>query len=337
MARITMADDGFAFDGAASAAAIDDDASSHFVALAEALAARGHKVHAYTRSRRHFTENGVTWAPLDADIAEADLFIANRSHRVLAVAPKVRFPALWIHHPVRPLFRWGTLTALARRRPVMAFLGVYHAASYPAWAPGGRQAVIPPATAGVFRSTAPAMRPPPPFAMYTARSARSLEWVLDVWRDRIRPTVPKAQLYVFADAAGKDMSAAVLEKAQGLAKDGVSLRKSVGPEERASELQQSRVFLHPGNARDMFCMEVAEAQAMGVPAVACDVTCLRERVVDGETGFVVPDGDAAAFAAATTRLLGDDALWRSQRDAALRYNRARGWDDVAADFEELRK
>lgn len=76
---------------------------------------------------------------------------------------------------------------------------------------------------------------------------------------------------------------------------------------------------------------------MGVPAVACDVTCMRERIVHGETGHVVRDGDAAAFAGAAMRILTDDTVWRSQRDAALRYNRARSWDDVAADFEELRR
>jgi glycosyltransferase involved in cell wall biosynthesis len=76
---------------------------------------------------------------------------------------------------------------------------------------------------------------------------------------------------------------------------------------------------------------------MGVPAVVCDVAAMRERVVDRETGFVVPPGDGAAFASAAVRLLTDDAIWREQRDAALRYNRVRGWDDVAADFEELRK
>lgn len=336
MARIIMADDGVG-NGTDPDVGTGDDASGGFVALAEALAARGHKVRVHCGNRRPFTRNGVDWAPIGVDIQDADLFIANRNHRLLPLAGRASRSALWIHDPAHALFRWRKLTAFARHRPIMAFVGVYQAASYPSWAPGGRRAVIPPATAAVFRNTGPAMRPPPPFAIHTAKSAWSLEWVLDVWRERIRPAVPKAQLYVFADAAAPDMSAAALEKARGLADEGVVLRKPVGPEERASELQQSRVFLHRGSACDMFCMDAAEAQAMGVPAVVCDVTCLRERVVDGETGFVVADGDQAAFAAAAIRLLGEDSLWRSQRDAALRYNRARGWDDVAADFEELRK
>jgi glycosyltransferase involved in cell wall biosynthesis len=120
-------------------------------------------------------------------------------------------------------------------------------------------------------------------------------------------------------------------------KQGVELRAPIGPDERAAELAQTRVFLCPGDSKDMFCMAAAEAQAMGVPTVVTDVAAMRERVVDRETGFVMAPGDVEGFAGAAIQLLTDEAMWREQRDAALRYNRARGWDDVAADFEELRK
>jgi glycosyltransferase involved in cell wall biosynthesis len=156
---------------------------------------------------------------------------------------------------------------------------------------------------------------------------------LDLWSREVFPALPKARLFVFAAPA---LGKAVM-RAQEMKSQGVELRAPVGPEERAAELAQTRVFLCPGDRRDMFCMAAAEAQAMGVPAVVTDVAAMRERVVDRETGFVMREGDAAGFAGAAIRLLSDDAIWREQRDAALRYNRARGWDDVAADFEELRK
>lgn len=332
MTRIVLADDGFAFDG--EIAAIRDHAAACFVALAESLAARGHKVEARTRGTRRFDLNGVSWGPIERIVPkETELYIVNGSYRLLRLARKVRRTVLWVHEPGRKMLRWGRLTALARRRPYLVFQGVYHAATYPRWAPGGGRAIIPPTTGAVFRTSGPALRPPPPFAIFTARSPRSLDWVLDIWQRHIRPSVPKAQLYVFADA----MPDVVLEKARRLAGDGVVLREPVAGEALVEELRQSRVYLHRGDESEVFGMAVAEAQAMGVPAVACDVTCMRERIVHGETGYVVRDGDAAAFAGAAMRILTDDTVWRDQRDAALRYNRARSWDDVAADFEELRK
>jgi hypothetical protein len=334
MARIVLADRDLAYEGAWPDEQAPDDAALGLVRLAEALASRGHRVTAFTRGSNSFSARGVNWEPLSNGIpVEADLFIASRHHRLLKLVPKARRTAIWLHRPGLSLLRWGRATAFARRRPAMVFLGVYHAASYPGWAPGGRRAIIPLATESVFRTARAALRPPPPFAMWSGGIAASLDWTLDLWSRDVFPAVPKARLYVFAD----ETLGAAAERARGMKKEGIELRAPVGPEERAAELAQSRVFLHPGDRHDMFCMAAAEAQAMGVPAVVCDVAAMRERVVDRETGFVVAPDDARAFAVAAIRLLTDDAMWREQRDAALRYNRARGWDDVAADFEELRK
>jgi glycosyltransferase involved in cell wall biosynthesis len=334
MARIVLADRDVAYDGQWPGDQAPDDAALGLVRLAEALATRGHRVSAFTKSRKSFTARGVTWSPLAGGLpVETDLFIANRSHRLLKLVPKARQTAIWLHRSGFSLLRWGRATAFARRRPAMAFLGVYHAASYPGWAPGGRRAIIPLATDAVFRTAGPSARPPPPFAIWAGADAPSLAWLLDLWAKEIYPAVPKAQLYVVAgDKAGR-----ALAKARSLKTHGVVVRAPTGPDVRAEEFGQSRVLLHPGHKADMFCMAAAEAQAMGVPAVVGDITCMRERVVDRETGFVLRAGDRAAFAGAAIRLLTDDALWRDQHDAALRYNRTRGWDDVAADFEELRK
>jgi len=56
------------------------------------------------------------------------------------------------------------------------------------------------------------------------------------------------------------------------------------------------------------CLAVIEAQAAGVPVVATPVGGIRETVVDGETGLLVPLRDPAALAAAVCRLLEDREL-----------------------------
>ena len=51
-----------------------------------------------------------------------------------------------------------------------------------------------------------------------------------------------------------------------------------------------------------------ESIACGTPVVASAVGGIPDAVRDGETGLLVPPGDAAALAGAVRRVLGDDEL-----------------------------
>jgi len=55
---------------------------------------------------------------------------------------------------------------------------------------------------------------------------------------------------------------------------------------------------------------IMEAMAAGVPVVASDVPGTRELVVDGQTGYLVPVGDRAAFTRHANKLLDDSSLAR---------------------------
>ena len=75
--------------------------------------------------------------------------------------------------------------------------------------------------------------------------------------------------------------------------------------------------------REGFGVACLEAMAHGRPVVATGVGGLRDLVVDGETGLVVPPGDVAALRAALERLLGDPDLRRRLGDAARERARER--------------
>ena len=62
---------------------------------------------------------------------------------------------------------------------------------------------------------------------------------------------------------------------------------------------------------------VMEAMSCGLPVVASDIPPNRELVVMGETGFLVPVGDRAAFTQFADRLLFDPALARRMGEAGL--------------------
>jgi len=352
MARIILADDGIRFDGRLAETAPLGGAETAVVGLAEALARRGHEVAVYNTCGGPLDWNGVAWRPIGAGLPEsADLYIANRGDRLLPLVPRARARAFWIHNPAGYLLKWRYLWKLARWRPAIVFSGAFHASTYPRWAPDGGRAIVPLGVAETFRAppgpcaagTVAAPPPPAPRAVFTSNPLRSLDWLLDLWSEAIRPRVPGAELHVFSgpqtygggSAVGETKSAAmraVFGKAERLAASGVVLRGAVAKSDLARELRQARLFLYRGDPGETFCLAAAEAQASGLPAVVEDVACLRERVADGETGFVTKD--KSSFAEAAVRLLTDDALWRAQHAAALARGAA-GWDETAQKFETL--
>lgn len=74
----------------------------------------------------------------------------------------------------------------------------------------------------------------------------------------------------------------------------------------AAALQASDVLLHAARA-EVFPLMVAEAQAVGLPAVVTRVGGLPEVILDGETGLVVEPRSPRATAEALEALLTDEA------------------------------
>ncbi|MEQ8388486.1 MAG: glycosyltransferase [Alphaproteobacteria bacterium] len=342
MARVVMTDDGIAFDGHTLTERALGGAESAFVSLAEALAGRGHEVFVRNNCPAAAVVNGVDWAPLDTPAPEQpDLYVANRSYRLLDGFPGARRRIFWIHNPAQYLLKFRYLWRLARWRPVIIFSGRSHLATYPAWAPDGGRVILPYGIEERFRIGEPAAAPPPPRAIFTSNPLRSLDWLLELWARDIHPALPAAELHVFSGAstygAAGDRKAAqmkaVLDRARALADQGVRLREPVQKDVLVRELASARAILYRGDPGETYCLALGEAQAMGVPAVIQDIGAVRERIVDGETGFIAADDDA--FARSAVALLGDDALWHRQHQAALARQRNWGWDQAAAEFERL--
>lgn len=342
MADIVMTDDGIAFDGLTPERSPLGGAEAAFLTVAEALAARGHRVKVRNRCAAPLMHKGVDWAPLAIGTPErCDLYIANRGHRLIGLVPRAGRRVFWIHNPGHYLRKFRYVRELWRHRPVIITTGSYHARTVPRWLPSGGRAVIPYALGEEFRHAVPLDRAPPPRAIFTSNPLRGLDWLLDLWATRIHPVRPAAELHLYCGpgvygAAGEKHAAAmqaVLAHADALAGKGVRRFAPLPRGDLVAALRDARVMLYRGDPNETFCLAVAEAQALGLPAVVQPIGSLRERVQDGVTGFTAPDADS--FAGNAVALLSDDALWRRQHEAALRLQRGLSGDDVAQRFEKF--
>ncbi|GAC1698835.1 MAG: glycosyltransferase family 4 protein [Gemmatimonadaceae bacterium] len=112
--------------------------------------------------------------------------------------------------------------------------------------------------------------------------------------------------------------------------DRVRFLGRVGESEKRELLRRSwgMIFASP---KEGWGITNLEAAACGTPVVASDSPGIRESVRDGETGFLVPHGEADAIARALGRLVESPALVAALGVAARRFAETFTWERAAGE------
>jgi glycosyltransferase involved in cell wall biosynthesis len=102
----------------------------------------------------------------------------------------------------------------------------------------------------------------------------------------------------------------------------------VSEEEKRRLLREAWAVVFP-SPKEGWGISNVEAAACATPAVASDSPGLRESVRHGETGYLVPHGDAAALASRLLALAADSTLVRRLGAAAREYAAGLSWEAAA--------
>ncbi len=106
----------------------------------------------------------------------------------------------------------------------------------------------------------------------------------------------------------RDGARVARERARALGvEDRLTLTGRLSREELVREYNRCAVFVSP-SLYEGFGLPAAEAQACGAPVVATRAGALREVVVDGVTGLLVPPGNAVELGKAIAAVLRDPVL-----------------------------
>jgi glycosyltransferase involved in cell wall biosynthesis len=306
--------------------------SQAFVAdLARGLAGRGHDVDVYAASGSRIDgveliDTGVDpralagtlyralgapgAAAAAAEAAFATAFAAVRSSRYDVIhnhafdAPAIRLgtglPAPVVHtlhlppdRAVSAALREAARTASVGRPPIVA--------------------VVSNSQAGAWRRVVPvdAVLPPYPATRDIPWSAAAGQGA--VFAGRLSPEKGAAEAIDIARAAGvpihlygdpydEEYSRAQIDPRRGL--PGVSVHEAVPRPALWQAMAQAAVVLCPARWDEPFGLAAAEAQACGAPVVAFSRGGLREVIMDGATGFLVPPDDIRAAAGAVSKAAG---------------------------------
>jgi len=102
------------------------------------------------------------------------------------------------------------------------------------------------------------------------------------------------------------------------------------------------IVVHTSVRAEPFGRVILEGMLLGKPVVATDAGGVPEMIVDGETGFLTPPGDAAALADRLIPLLREPLLrqrigQRAQAWARERFSLARHVADMSGIYESVSK
>lgn len=175
-------------------------------------------------------------------------------------------------------------------------------------------------------------RAPEPTFVYVGRLVRykELDVVLEALSLLVRE-VPEARLAV----AGKGGDRPRLEarsRELGL-EDRVAFLGYVTEERKRTLLRTAWASVYP-SPKEGWGITNIEAAACGTPVVASDSPGLRDSVVHGVSGLLVPHDDPEAWASALGRIVSERGLRDRLAEGARRHARRFSWERAAEETEE---
>ncbi|HLY77938.1 MAG TPA: glycosyltransferase [Caulobacteraceae bacterium] len=341
MAKIIIADATGHYDGRALETEALGGTESTVILTARGLARRGHDVTVHSHCDAELTHEGVRWRPLSARPDDAcDVYVAVHQPELLGFVPRPKRRVIWVLWGANQLRHYKKLWRMWLHPPKPILMSQIQVRDYwPVLPRRGDISLIHLPLPDAVRGHPPLPVPPPRRAIFASNPQRNLRALVELWGERILPALPDAVLDVYGvnnlkpgeDAWDVWAGTLLPPSASPALKASVRVHRPVPKAELIAAMRGARAMLYLGHKCEAFCLSLAEAQALGTPAVIAPVASLPERVIDGVTGF--HRADSAAFAEAAIQLLTDDDLWRRQHLAALERQQGLSVDDYVARFE----
>lgn len=314
-----------------------------FIELSRAFEQMGAIVNVYSDTIRFLDGHLRTWnqlSQLDGTVSY-DLMIVNVSPYLFENFKhiKAKRKILWIHNEAKYLLYWQRLKFLLKYRPIVVFSGKYHKSTLPFFIPTGGRKVVPFGIGdAVLRMGSSISEENNKKVYFTSNPLRSLRWLVDLWVKEIHPQVPDAELHIFSGwktygawgVSVKNRMQIEIEYAFQFSDKNIIIRDVLPKNELFTEMKKGWAMFYRGDRAETFCLAIAEAQALGLPAVVCDLGAMKERVEHAVTGFVANSEDD--FVDYAIRVLTDDQLHGEMSSAAkVRYSEM-NWLNAANQF-----
>lgn len=172
-----------------------------------------------------------------------------------------------------------------------------------------------------------------PLFVYLGRFKRykRIELLLEAFA-RLAAEIPNARLVIAGDGDHRpDLERAAAELGPA---GRVEFPGWVGEEEKWRLLRRAWAVGYT-SPKEGWGFSSIEAQRVGTIAIVSDAPGLRDTVIDGETGWIVPHGDVPALVSALRRTIDDPARRAAMESRATERARTYTWDTAAQATEAV--
>lgn len=173
----------------------------------------------------------------------------------------------------------------------------------------------------------------PPLVVYVGRLKRykQIDIALEAFA-RVHREQPQARMAVLGKGDDRERLESIARQ-RGIS-EVVEFRGFVSEAEKLDWMRRARVVVYP-SPKEGWGISTTEAAACGTPVIASNSPGLRDAVLNGRTGFLVPHEDIDAWAAPMSRLLRDDTVFAELSAGAIAWAREFDWDVRASQMWAL--
>ena len=158
-------------------------------------------------------------------------------------------------------------------------------------------------------------------AIYNIRSNRNLDWLINIWINKIFPQDNSVELHI---------TPGLVDYNDTLKNSNIKLRSFVSRKQLMNELKNTRVFTYIGHKSDIWTLTVEEARQLCVPVVTFGIGSISDRVDNGFTGYIVKSDNE--FASKVLNLMNDDALYLKLKKNMFESRGKLNWESIADEW-----
>jgi glycosyltransferase involved in cell wall biosynthesis len=299
-------------------------AETILINLSKSISLLGHEVFVFNNCNENINSNNYYWNNINLIINKKDYFdvaIANADANLLNLVNAQK--KIVLSHSLQPIekfIRKKQLFPYIKHRPKIFLLGDYHKKKRSILTSLFGTKIYTPGIDDIFINSEIKIPKKSNQAIFTSRSDRNLNTLLEIWKKYISSKSNNYKLLITPNN----------ENESNLKKSNIYFRKMDLQSNLIKDLLASKIMLVPGHKAELFCLAAEEARELCLPIVTLGIGSLKERVDHGKTGFIAKN--YIEFAQYTFDLFQDDKLYNNIVKNLLELRGSKSWLNAAKDF-----